>query len=207
MARFWRMNGYNVFYPMGYDDNGLPTERLVEKREGITVSQVGRATSSSKSALQVSEEAEKGVSGSSGNVWDSQSIGATVIAPSTRRRAKPRNGRFLISTRRIWPIVARHQPSGVPTCRTAIAQAELNDLERESEFVTLCVYSGGWRDPCRLLPRVPNFCPPVWQCLFIPTITRYNRTDRLAGECASYLISVCHCWGIVKPILRRVQAR
>jgi len=23
MARFWRMNGYNVFYPMGYDDNGL----------------------------------------------------------------------------------------------------------------------------------------------------------------------------------------
>ncbi len=31
IARFWRMNGYNVFYPMGFDDNGLPTERLVEK--------------------------------------------------------------------------------------------------------------------------------------------------------------------------------
>ena len=30
------MNGYNVFYPMGFDDNGLPTERLVEKRLGIT---------------------------------------------------------------------------------------------------------------------------------------------------------------------------
>lgn len=25
MARFWRMNGYNVYYPMGFDDNGLPT--------------------------------------------------------------------------------------------------------------------------------------------------------------------------------------
>jgi len=36
VARFWRMNGYNVYYPMGYDDNGLPTERLVEKRLGIT---------------------------------------------------------------------------------------------------------------------------------------------------------------------------
>ncbi|HEV2581807.1 MAG TPA: class I tRNA ligase family protein, partial [Ktedonobacteraceae bacterium] len=22
LARFWRMNGYNVFYPMGFDDNG-----------------------------------------------------------------------------------------------------------------------------------------------------------------------------------------
>ena len=30
MARFFRMNGYNVYYPMGFDDNGLPTERLVE---------------------------------------------------------------------------------------------------------------------------------------------------------------------------------
>ncbi len=31
-ARFQRMNNKNVFYPMGWDDNGLPTERLVEKR-------------------------------------------------------------------------------------------------------------------------------------------------------------------------------
>ena len=32
LARFKRMNGHNVFYPMGFDDNGLPTERLVENR-------------------------------------------------------------------------------------------------------------------------------------------------------------------------------
>ncbi len=31
MARFFRMNGCNVFYPMDFDDNGLPTDRLVEK--------------------------------------------------------------------------------------------------------------------------------------------------------------------------------
>mgnify|MGYP000985838471 FL=1 len=35
IARFKRMQGYNVFYPFGFDDNGLPTERLVEKEEGI----------------------------------------------------------------------------------------------------------------------------------------------------------------------------
>jgi len=33
IARFQRMKGKNVFYPMGFDDNGLPTERLVEKTE------------------------------------------------------------------------------------------------------------------------------------------------------------------------------
>lgn len=31
IARFQRMSGKDVFYPMGFDDNGLPTERLVEK--------------------------------------------------------------------------------------------------------------------------------------------------------------------------------
>ncbi|MDE3017180.1 MAG: class I tRNA ligase family protein, partial [Pseudomonadota bacterium] len=31
VARYQRMSGKDVFYPMGFDDNGLPTERLVEK--------------------------------------------------------------------------------------------------------------------------------------------------------------------------------
>ena len=34
IARYKRMCGYNVFYPFGFDDNGLPTERLVEKEIG-----------------------------------------------------------------------------------------------------------------------------------------------------------------------------
>ena len=58
MARFWRMKGFNVFYPMGYDDNGLPTERLVEKQLKITAAEIGRETFIEK-CLQVSQEAEK----------------------------------------------------------------------------------------------------------------------------------------------------
>ncbi|AFE49485.1 valine--tRNA ligase [Rickettsia prowazekii] len=35
IVRFQRMIGKNIFYPIGFDDNGLPTERLVEKQKQI----------------------------------------------------------------------------------------------------------------------------------------------------------------------------
>jgi valyl-tRNA synthetase len=35
IARFQRMNGKSVYYPMGWDDNGLPTERRVQNYFGV----------------------------------------------------------------------------------------------------------------------------------------------------------------------------
>ena len=42
IVRFWRMKGYSIFYPMGFDDNGLPTERFVEKTYGVDKSNTTR---------------------------------------------------------------------------------------------------------------------------------------------------------------------
>ncbi len=43
IARFQRMYGKTVFFPMGFDDNGLPTERLVEKVNKVKASQTPKA--------------------------------------------------------------------------------------------------------------------------------------------------------------------
>lgn len=42
IARFQRMRGKNVFYPIGFDDNGLPTERLVEQTRKIRAVDMSR---------------------------------------------------------------------------------------------------------------------------------------------------------------------
>ena len=42
IARYKRLCGYNIFYPFGFDDNGLPSERLVEKEQGKKAHEIGR---------------------------------------------------------------------------------------------------------------------------------------------------------------------
>ncbi|MFN7037999.1 MAG: valine--tRNA ligase [Alphaproteobacteria bacterium] len=42
IARYQRMKGKTVFYPIGFDDNGLPTERLVEKIKNIRATNMSR---------------------------------------------------------------------------------------------------------------------------------------------------------------------
>ncbi|MBE3144774.1 MAG: valine--tRNA ligase, partial [Planctomycetes bacterium] len=135
MARFFRMNGFNVFYPMGFDDNGLPTDRLVEKRFGITAAQVGRQAFIEK-CLEVSESAEKDYRA----LW--QRLGLSVDWRYTYRTIDDLSRRtaqlsFIDLFRR--GLAYRQQAPTIwcPECHTAIAQADLNDLERQSEFVTL----------------------------------------------------------------------
>jgi len=43
VVRYHRMNGKKIFYPMGFDDNGLPTERFVEQKHKINKSKTTRS--------------------------------------------------------------------------------------------------------------------------------------------------------------------
>jgi valyl-tRNA synthetase len=135
LARFWRMNGRNVFYPMGYDDNGLPTERLVEKWRKVKAAQVGRRAFIEQ-CLQVSVEAERDYEA----LW--KRLGLSVDWRYSYRTIDELSRRTsqlsFLDLYRKGLAYRREAPTiWCPECRTAIAQAEINDLERESEFHTL----------------------------------------------------------------------
>ena len=132
------MNGRNVYYPMGFDDNGLPTERLVEKRLGKTAEQVGREAFIAK-CLEVSEEAEHEYRA----LWERLALSIDwrytyrSIDDNARRISQ---WSFLDLYRK--GLAYRQEAPAIwcPECQTALAQAELNDLDRETTFYTLAFH-------------------------------------------------------------------
>jgi valyl-tRNA synthetase len=135
MIRFWRMQGRNVFYPFGFDDNGLPTERFVERSRGIRARDVGRAAFV-QACLETSAEVEARFE----QFWQRLGISAdwrqrySSISPLARRTSQ---WSFLDLYRK-GRIYRDQAPNPwCVECETAVAQAELEDAERETIFYTL----------------------------------------------------------------------
>ena len=134
VARFFRMNGYNVYYPMGYDDNGLPTERLVERETGKTAEEMGREAFI-RACLELTPRFEQEYEA----LW--QRLGLSIDWRYTYRTIddlsrKTAQLTFLELVRKGLAYRRQGPTIWCPTCQTAIAQAEVNDLDRQSEFVT-----------------------------------------------------------------------
>src|SRR4029453_18055225 len=135
LARFWRMQGYNVYYPFGFDDNGLPTERFVERRLGIRARDLSRPDFIA-ACLEVSREVEDGFE----VFW--KSLGMSVdwrfrystIDPAARRISQ---WSFIDLYRKGRVYRAQAPNPWCVECQTAIAQAEMDDAERETVFYTL----------------------------------------------------------------------
>jgi len=132
IARYKRMKGYSVFYPFGFDDNGLPTEKFVEKKRKIKATEMDRNTFISI-CLEETKKAEEEYK----KVWKSLGISCdwnlfySTISPEVRKISqlsfielyeKKREYRKEAPT--IW----------CPECQTAISQVEIEDKEFDSVF-------------------------------------------------------------------------
>jgi valyl-tRNA synthetase len=135
IARYHRMRGERVFYPMGFDDNGLPTERFVEKTIGRKATEMERQEFIAN-CLQLIEQTENRFEA----IW--QRLGLSVdwgyrystISPQMQRVSQ-------------WSFIQLYQ-SGLaytqiaptlwcPECQTAIAQAEVDDRTLPTRFAAL----------------------------------------------------------------------
>ncbi len=132
IARFKRMQGCNVFYPFGFDDNGLPTERLVEKDEGILAKNLPRSEFV-KRCTAVSAKYEEEFK----DLW--QSLGFSVdwslqyetINPTVQRISQKSFIRLLKDGK---AYMKESPVLWCTECQTSIAQAELEAVEKDTAF-------------------------------------------------------------------------
>jgi valyl-tRNA synthetase len=134
IARYKRMNG-DVFYPFGTDDNGLPTERLVEKINNVKSKNMSRAE-----FINLCIKTLKKITPDFINDWKSLGISADYdLCYSTidknSQKISQKSFMDLYKNKRIYK---KEFPTiWCPECQTSIAQAELEDKEQSSYFSTI----------------------------------------------------------------------
>ena len=132
IARYKRMKGFNVFFPMGFDDNGLPTERFVEKTHNVNKSKISRKEFT-KLCL---DETKKGIENYK-NLWDS--LGISVDWNLTYSTIDPRS--TLVAQKSFIELYKKGflERKDIPIIwdvklQTSLAQADLEDVEKSSYF-------------------------------------------------------------------------
>lgn len=190
VARYKRMSGYNVFYPIGFDDNGLATERLVEKIREIKAGQMHRDDFRKicEEVVLDAEEEFRGLFREIGLSVDWRQEYRTVGQPVTK-----------ISQMSFLDLVkGKHAERRLaptfwdPVDRTAIAQAEIEDKEKQGVMNDVVFKTEDGQDITISTTR-PELIPACVALFYHPEDDRYSH---LAGKNA-----ITPIWGAKVPIL------
>jgi len=171
IARYKRMSGFSVFYPFGFDDNGLPTEKFVEKKHKVFAPNMSRSEFIDL-CLKETHVVEKEFK----DLW--QQIGLSVdwdkwystISESTRKISQESFIRLL----KKGYIYRKEDPALYCTnCRTSVAQAELDDIEKPSTFNDI-VFSLPDGTELIIGTTRPELLPSCVALLYHPQDSRYT---------------------------------
>lgn len=131
-ARYKRMSGFNVFYPFGFDDNGLPTERFVEKKYGKKAESMPREEFN-KLCLETTHEYEEMFK----KLFISMGFSAdwNHTYSSISDKAQKTSQKSFIDLYKKGKVYYSESPALWCTeCKTAVAQAEIETKELPSRF-------------------------------------------------------------------------
>jgi valyl-tRNA synthetase len=191
VARFQRMRGREVFYPMGWDDNGLPTERRVQNHYGVrcdpsvpyeaglTVSanQNGQRPISRPNFVELCRDLTAELEESFEQQW--RTLGLSVDWSLNYATIDDRSRR--VAQRAFLRNLGRGEAyaSEAPTLwdvdfQTAVAQAEIEDREAPGVYYRLAFARAGGGDPVEIETTRPELLPSCVALVAHPDDDRYR---------------------------------
>ncbi|MBU1103242.1 MAG: valine--tRNA ligase, partial [Nanoarchaeota archaeon] len=135
IARYKRMKGFEVFYPFGTDDNGLPTERLIERLKNVKSKSMTRAKFISLCLKTLKEITPAFVQD-----WKNLAISCdygvyySTIDDNSRKISQ---ASFIKLYKKGFVYKENFPTIYCPECQTPVAQAELEDKNKDTLFSTL----------------------------------------------------------------------
>ncbi len=170
IARYKRLCGYNVFYPFGFDDNGLPSERLVEREQGKKAHEIGREAFS-KLCYETTDKYEAEFK----NLF--YRLGLSAQLESSYKTVKPST--IKISQRSFIELVKKNNcyRKNSPAlwcneCLTSIAQAELETKTIKTTFNYIKFKTVEDNEEFTIATTRPELLPAI-VCVFV------NPNDKL----------------------------
>ncbi len=159
IARYKRLRGFNIFYPFGFDDNGLPSERLVEKEQGKKAHEIGREEFS-KLCYETTDKYEREFQElfSKMGVSTDWNIHYKTVSPSTIRISQIS---FLDLTQKGHCYHKESPALWCNECLTSIAQAELETKKISAMFNYVNFKTKGDNEIITIATTRPELLPAI----------------------------------------------
>jgi len=172
IARFHRMQGKNLYYPLGFDNNGLPTELLVEKEKKIRAYTFPREEFTQIALELVSKynQSYRDMMVKAGMSCD-LNLGYNTIDTKSQKTSQ----KSFIELAKKGLAYRDNKPSPwCCKCRTSVATAELEDKELDSVFNFLNFRLADGSGTIPIATTRPEFLPACVAIFVNPEDERYK---------------------------------